>query len=71
MSRDIAASLGIFSTSILSILHKHLAVKKINNCLKNDWCKEILENSIEVFQKTFKGSSQVTNHGSMYDHEPE
>ena len=47
------ASLGIFSTSIHSILHEQLAVKKncsrwIPNNLKIaqkkvDWCKEILE----------------------------
>ena len=53
--REIEASLGISSTSIHSILHEHLAAKKIcsRRILHNltfaqkqvpvDWCKEILE----------------------------
>ena len=51
--REIEAFLGISSTSIHSILHKHLAVKKISsrwiphNLIiaqkQVDWCKEMLE----------------------------
>ena len=75
--REIEASLGISSTSIHSILHGHLAVKKVcsrwiphnltvaQKKARVDWCKEILKNTIAVFQKTFIRSSQVTNHGSM------
>ena len=75
--REIEASLGISSTSIHSILHGHLAVKKVcsrwiphnltvaQKKARVDWCKEILKNTIAVFQKTFIRSSQVTNHASM------
>ena len=39
--REIEAPLGISSTSIYSILHEHLAVKK--TCTRwIDWCKEIM-----------------------------
>ena len=53
--REIEASLGISSTSIHSILHEHLAVKKIcsrwiphiltkkKKKVRGDWCKEMLE----------------------------
>ena len=53
--REIEASLGIPSTSIHSILHEHLAIKKIcsrwiphnltiaEKKIRIDWCKEMLE----------------------------
>ena len=53
--RDIEASLGISSTSVHSILHGHLAVKKVcsrwiphnltvaQKKARVDWCKEILK----------------------------
>ena len=53
--REIEASLGISSTGRHSILHAHLAVKKICTCwiprnltiaptkVRVDWCKEMLE----------------------------
>ena len=60
-----------------SILHGHLAVKNVwsrwiphnltvaQKEARVDWGKEILKNTIAVFQKMFIRSSQVTNHGSM------
>ena len=67
--REIKSSLGITSYSIHSIMHEYLAVKKISESLKKnvcvEWCKEMLENTMAVPQKTFIRSSQVTNHGPV------
>ena len=53
--REIEASLGISSNSIHSILHEHLALKRIysrwfphnltnaQKKVRGDWCKEMLE----------------------------
>ena len=45
--REVESSLGISSTSIHSILHEHLAVKKnLTNAQKEvcvNWCKKMLE----------------------------
>ena len=75
--REITASLCISSTSIHSILHEHLVVKKI--C--SSWIphnlriaqkrfvligvKKCWKNTIAVLQKRFIRSSQARNHGSM------
>ena len=81
--RDVKASLGISSTSIYSILHEHLAVKKIcsrwiphkltiaqyKDCVV--WCKEMLENTVTVLQKTFIRSSQVIYVSWIYAYDAE
>ena len=72
--RAIEVSLGISSTNIHSILHAHLAVKKIyahsiSQSLKKRFLpigvKKSWKNTIMVPQKAFIRSSQAMNHGSM------
>ena len=71
--REIEISLGFSSTSIHSMMHEHLAVNKICSHwiprnltiplkkVRVSWCKEMLQNTIAVLQKTYIRS----NHRSM------